>query len=250
MDNKADLLFWTSVMRDHATFQMNALPSKETQFIERTAYFINFFQMAYDEIESEHDYKKLYPRLVQGLMSFIEHKKCILKSLLTCNLAFNLPPSAINHQINEANMFLMMLTAPPPKQYDKTMRAMLLAERLKLWNTDIMGHAALIASFVEPAEQLYIDEANSYKMLFGKLTLKASEVQMMLMHTGLADGALMLLAEETIQKITEFSCFCEKVKELRSRCKLMATGTFNPLVPDHFNREHSYWIDKIQEYMQ
>jgi hypothetical protein len=237
-------------MRDHATFQMSALTPKETKYAEKAVYFMNFFQTAYNDIEKNEDFKKLYPRLVQGLMSFIDFKKTILRKLLTCCIEFNLPPSNITHQLNEANQFLMMLTSPPPKAYEKPMRTVMLADMIKLWITDVMGHAATIASFVEPDEMLYIDKANEFKMLFGKIALKASDLQMMLTYTGLKDGSLELLAEETIEKITEFSCFCEKIKELRSQCKLMAIGTFVPLIPDHFIREQNHWIEKIKEYLE
>jgi hypothetical protein len=245
---KDELLFWTGIMRDHGTFQLNALAPKEQPFIENSTYFMDFFKKANLEIKDSDSLKMIYPKLLHGLQCFIDYKRVILKNLLTCNIAINLPPSNISHQINEANQFMMVLSAPAPDHANNNIPIMLYVEQLKLWNTDCAGHAATMAAFLDPVEEMYIQPSLNFKMIFEKLTLKTSELQMMLMHTGLEDGTLLQLSKETIQQITDFTCFCEKIRMLREECKIMAIGTFTPLVPDHFIREQQHWISKIEEY--
>ena len=246
MNIKDELLFWTSIMRDHGTFQLNALAPKEKPFIENSTYFMDFFKKMNLEVKDSDNLKLIYPKLLHGLRCFIDYKRVILKNILTCNIAINLPPSNISHQINEANQFMMLLSNPDHK--NNKMPTMLYVEQLKLWNIDCAGHSAATAAFLEPVEDIYIQQALNYKMLFEKLIIKTSELQMMLMHTGLEDGALTQLGQETIMQIADFTCFCEKIRKLREECKVMAIGTFTPLVPDHFIREQQYWISKIEEY--
>ncbi|MDF2591307.1 MAG: hypothetical protein K0S75_773 [Clostridia bacterium] len=246
MDIKDELLFWTSIMRDHANFQVNALAPKEQTFIENSTYFMDFFAKINLEIKDSDSLKMIYPKLLHGLQCFIGYKRVILKNLLTCNIAINLTPSNISHQINEANLFMMVLSAPDHK--NNQIPTMLYVEQLKLWITDCAGHGAIMAAFLEPAEEMYIQQALNYKMIFEKLTIKASELQMMLMQTGLEDGILLQLSQEAKQQISDFTCFCELIMKLREECKVMAIGTFTPLVPNHFIREQRHWISKIEEY--
>ena len=247
MDIKDELLFWTGIMRDHGTFQLNALAPKEKSFIENSTYFMDFFKNINLEIKDSDNLKMIYPKLLHGLRCFIDYKRVILKNLLNCNIAINLPPSNISHQINEANQFMMVLSAPTPNHMNH-IPVMLYAEQLKLWLFDCAGHAAATAAFLEPVEEMYIQQAINYKMIFEKLTIKASELQLMLMHTGLEDRVLLHLGHEAIQQITDFTSFCELIKKLREECRVMALGTFTPLVPDHFMREQNHWISKIEEY--
>lgn len=250
MKIKDELLFWTGIMRDHGNFQLDALAPKEKMYIENSTYYMNLFAQMHAEVESTDNLKPLYPKLIYALRCFIDYKRTILKNQLTCNLAINLPPGAINHQIIEANQFMMLLTAPEPRQMDDNMQTMMFVEKLKEWNSDSAAHAALMASFLDPNEELYIEQALAFKMNFLKLTNKTSELQMMLMFTGLQDGTLMQLGQESIQMLTEFNVLCEKIRELRQSCRVMAMGTFTPLVPDHFIREQTHWIMKIKEFMK
>ncbi|MDF2533008.1 MAG: hypothetical protein K0Q65_2589 [Clostridia bacterium] len=248
MNIKDELLFWTGIMRDHANFQLDTLAPKEKPFIENSTYFMDFFKKINLEIKDSDNLKMIYPKLLHGLQCFIDYKRVILKNLLTCNIAISLPPTNISHQINEANQFMMELSAPVPKHMDAYIPSMLYAQQLKLWISDSAGHAATISAFLDPVEEMYIQQALNYKMIFEKLTIKVSELQMMLMHTGLENGVLLHLSHEAIHQMSDLTCFCEEIKKLRGECKVMALGTFSPLVPDHFIREQQHWIMKIEEY--
>lgn|GEM_PF-2189980 len=247
MYNKEDLLFWTGIMRDHANFQVDTLAPKEHAFIEKSTYFMELFKQFNLEIQNSDSIKKTYPKLLNGLKCFIDYKRGILANQLQCTIAINLPPNNINHQIIEANQFMMLLTTPAPKHMDANMKTMMYTEQLKQWISDTAFHASLLSAVLDPVEEMQIQQAMGFKMNLQKLYIKASEVQIMLMHTGLADGALLQLSNESILMMTEFILFCEKIKELRQACKILAQGTFTPLVPDHFIREQQHWIEKIKE---
>lgn len=197
-----------------------------------------------NRIESGESVETVYPPLLNGLTCFIEYKKMLLKGLLTCCLQMNLPPSLINHQINEAMGFRTLLTMPVQSKIDTPIE---LVNRLKIWLADSVGHAAGLAAFLDPAEGLLSEEIANFKGTFNKLLTKASELDMMLSKTCLRDGALKYLGEETVNLMEMFICFLEKVKKLRISCKVLGVGTLSPLIPDHFIREHKYFIEKIKE---
>lgn len=248
MNIKDELMFWTSIMRDHANFQLDALSAKEEAYLENSTYYMDFFKQAYSEIKDSENLKNIYPKLIYGLRCFIDYKRTILKNQLTCSLSINLPPTAISHQIIEANQFMMVLSDPTPKHMEENMHTMLYVEHLKQWLSDSAAHAGLLSAFLDSTEGIYQQQTLNFKMNFEKLVIKASEFQMMLMFTGLEDGILLQLGQEAIDHMTEFICFCEKIKELRANCRIMAKGTFTPLVPDHFIREHQHWIANIKEH--
>ncbi|WHH60040.1 DUF2935 domain-containing protein [Petroclostridium sp. X23] len=243
LDHKSEVLFWTGVMRDHAMFEINGLAPKEQAYIQYAMYYRDFFQRMMIELERAAEYKSFLPNLLQGLLCFIEYKRTILKGLLACQIQINLPPSLINHQINEALEFQVLLTMPQ----QCLCNMMNLAGYIKMWLADSIGHAAGIAAFLDPSEELLQEEALKFKMTFGKLQTKASEVEMMLDKTGSKDSSLRFLANETILWMNKFIDYLEKVHELRSNCEALGFGTLLPLIPDHFIREHRYFISKIKE---
>lgn len=242
-DLRSDIAFWTGIMRDHAMFQVNTLAPKEAYYIQNSMCYMNFFQQMLNRLDSGEEIEAIYPLLLNGLTRFIEYKKMLLNGLLVCQLQMGLPPSLINHQINEAMEFMALLSMPVQSKIDTPLE---LVYMLKIWLADSVGHAAGLAAFLDPTEALIIDETVKFKESFNKLLTKASELEMMLSKTHLKDGALEYLAEETVNWMEMFICFLEKVKKLRMSCKVLGVGILSPLIPDHFIREHKYFINKIK----
>lgn len=246
-DFKQDLIFWTGIMRDHAIFQLSTLAPKEKEYIQWAKYYRDFFQSMLYELENTADYRLLVPKLLKGVVNFIEFKRIILRCLLTCSIGINLGPSFFNHQINEALEFKALLENP---SIMNDICKHNLAGYLKKWIADAVGHAAAVVSFLDATEELLIDEAAEFKKTFSKLQLKAAELEQMLDRACLKDGTLEQLAKETIEWLNKFICFSDKLKKLRASCKAMAIGTMLPLIPDHFIREHLYAIGKIKACLQ
>ena len=244
---KFEMLFWTSIMRDHSLFLLSALAPAEQVYIRQAMMYRDFFQQMLERIEAADDLDGLVPVLLSGVNGFIQLKRCILSGLLTCSVKINFSPSFLNHMINEALEFVSLLTTSAQSISDYTP---VFACDLKLWLTDSVGHAASMEAFLDPAEGLLVEEARSYKMAFEKLLLKANELQMMLAQTGLRDGALRQLSEEVVLWLAKFNCYLDRLRQLRGSCRALATGTFIPLVPEHMMREHSYYIEKIRNFQQ
>lgn len=245
---KKDIMFWSGIMRDHAMFQANAFTSKEMRHVQTSMYYKNCFQNAVKRFEDcERIEEELLSELLAVLEAFIEYKKGILRGLLLCKLQMNFPPTLISHQINEAMEFRHLLMMPEAAVLNTPAE---LVGRIKIWMADGSGHAAGLMSFLDPAETLIAAEVHMFKEKFDKLFIKASELEMMLDRVNFPVGALMLLADEAVEWLDNFTVFLEKFKELRGRCMVLGNGTLSPIIPDHFMREHSYFVSKIKSYMK
>jgi len=231
-NKKEDLLFWIGVMRDHAIFQNSTFAPKEVQYIQKSMIFRDFFQTMMDKIKSEDNFKTNIPSLIDALNDFINFKRSILKGLLTCKLEISLSPTFINHQINEAIEFRFELICL--ESYLESLQdPMYFIELLKKWITDSSGHASAYGSFLDPTESILRDEALSFKMKFDMMSVKANELQMMMMQSRAGNESLMLLVEETEEMMKKFVLYLQKILKLRCSCKVMAIGTLTPLLPNH-----------------
>lgn len=242
-----EVYFWSGILRDHAEFMLTALSVREQSFIRTAQYFKDTFIVFGNEAKKLMEKKEqmeamgLVCRIEPVLLSFINFKRLILRKLLECCIEINLPPTFINHMINEAMEFernLCMLKSG--------IQANPAAENIHLheiWLPDAAGHAATIAADLDPVETELIKEADTFKKAFDNLSMKARELGLMLERACLADGSLQRLNEEAAAKMKEFMCFLEKIYILRKQCK--ALGIIKPLMADHMMREEKYYMANL-----
>ncbi|KZL94018.1 DUF2935 domain-containing protein [Clostridium magnum] len=246
---KEDLLFWIGIMRDHSIFQSSTFAPKEVTYIKKSMMFRDFFQAVMDKVKSEYDLEMNIPSIMKALNDFINFKRQIVKGLLTCKLEINLLPSFISHQINEAMEFRFELMSPQ-NYLECLKRPICFIDFLKKWIADGSGHASTYASFLDPTESILRDEALAFKMKFDMLSVKANELQMMMMQSESGESALIMLAAQVEDLMKKFILYLEKMLKHRSECKVMAIGTLSPLLPNHMIREHKYSLNKINEYIE
>ena len=247
------VFFWSGIMRDHAEFQLTTLSSREPEFIRNAQYYKDAFMSLRNEAKQLMDATDpgtggiaLVNKTVPVLLNFINFKRILVRKLLQCDIEIGLTPTFINHMINEAMEFyrdLCMLQSKTP--VSPTAENILLH---KIWLPDAAGHAAAIASDLDPTEYQLIQQAEEFKNMFEHLFIKAIELGQMLERACLDDGALQWLNEEAEHKIKSFICYLEKILELRQKCK--AIGVIKPLMPDHMIREEKYYITKLRSLMR
>lgn len=241
--------FWTDIMRDHAEFILMALSSREKELIRTAQSFKDTFTVLHDEAKGLENAKnpdaevELAKKAEVVLTKYIEFKKLLLKLLLQCSVELNLPPTFVNHMINEANEFMRDLNQILCMAVmDKTKDTLMLH---RIWLPDAAGHAASIASELDPVEIPYIKQAQDFKKAFNDLNIKACELGIQLERAGLENGALEWFNLEVTIKINEFIGFLDKIKELRQKCRIL--GTLKPLMPDHMIREEKYYLASIDD---
>jgi hypothetical protein len=243
-----ELRFWTAIMRDHGEFMLISLSSREQEAVRTAYYFRNSFAVLHEEVKRYMDkpdateVANIINNSIALLTNFINFKRLILRRLLECKIEIGLPPTFVNHMINEAMEFYrtlgMMQTGVSLNPVKENI------ELHRIWLPDAAGHAASIAAELDPTEKMLINEAQEFEKCFNCLFIKAGELGKMLERTGLDDGALKYLNEQVEHKMQDFIRFLEKVYLLRAECKAM--GTLKPLTPNHMMREENHYLAELK----
>jgi hypothetical protein len=242
-----EIRFWTGILRDHGEFILMSLSYNEQEAIQLANYYKASFSKLH-EISNSFDGMNNFDSILHEcrnlLVSFIDFKRVLLKRLLECQLNTSLPPTFYNHMINEAMEFYKILFNLQTNAHKNTVLENLNFH--KLWIPDAAGHAAIIASDLDPTEKCLIYEAQDFEKCFNALAIKTDELSKMLERTGLNDGALKHLNEEAKKKIEEFVCYLNKLRDLKLKCKVL--GILKVLTPDHMIREENYYLQKIMSF--
>lgn len=242
------LFFWSGIMQDHAEFFLLSLSYKETDFIRSAQYFRDAFAGLRAEMQSLSASSTNIPvtaltnKIVPLLLQFINFKRLAVRKLLQCDIDLAFTPSFVNHMINEAMEFYRDNCSINAGISSSTTAENILLH--KIWLPDAAGHAAAVAADLDPTETMLIKEAKDFKKAFDSLFIKANELGQMLERACLDNGSLEWLNTEAENKISEFICYLDRVRELRSKCKAM--GTLKPEMADHMIREENYYLKSIK----
>ncbi len=240
-----EVRFWTGIMRDHGEFILTSLSYNEQGAICLANFYKESFMRLHEQSKMiGKDLSSILKQSMCLLLSFINFKRMLLRRSLQCQLNSSLPPTFYNHMINEAMQFYKTIM-----DIQSSVQLNTFEENLnlhKIWLPDAAGHAATIASDLDPTEKSLITEAKEFEKHFNNLTLKTDELSKMLVRTCLTDGALKQLNTEAMEKIKEFICYLDKIRELLIKCKVL--GTIKPLIPDHMMREENYYLSKIMPF--
>ncbi len=252
LEPSEEIRFWTGIMRDHGNFILSSLSFNEQEAIQCANYYKEAFSNLHEQSKKLAGTKdsQAFNALLRGCMNllvcFISFKRMLLGRLLECRLNTSLPPTFYNHMINEALEFYKALV-----QMQNNLPADTLCENLnlhKIWLPDAAGHAATIASDLDPVEKMLIMEAKEFEKAFNSLTIKTDELSKMIIRTCLGNRALLYLNEEVKKKIEEFICYLCKIRDLTAECKVL--GVVKPVMADHMMREENYYLDKIAGFMK
>lgn len=248
MDKNADLLFehrfWLQILGDHSRFILNALAPSEEGFIKKA----NMFKIRFDKllersrsVLTQENLNKLTIDSFDAANELRQFKLNILSNQIVNQIAFNLPPTFVNHMINELEEYLYILS-----HYINNTQLPSNALHLHLlWLPDGAGHASYISSAVDMTEKDLIKMANIFSKYFENLYLKAIEFKGYT-RTKLYDfPALNILNEDANMRMINFEEFLEKLKDGISQNEIL--GILNVLVPDHMFREECYYQIKLSK---
>lgn len=245
MDIQNEIEFWTRILRDHAEFQYTSLSPIETEAINKAGYFMKLFEEINADARSDTNKSKNICNCKTAVIQFIKFKRVMLTKLMTCSIKLRMPPSFLNHMINEALEFLHVLDlADGTENYNTVLENIRIH---KIWLPDASGHASTVAADLDPMETDLIKNAEEFVKRFDNLFKKAYEMYKMYERTGLENGALQYFNQEVIICLSEFIRFLDKVEVLKTECRIFSSGTFSPLIPNHMIREEMYYVNKIKQ---
>ena len=199
-----EIKFWTGIMRDHGEFIVTSLSYNENNAIYYANYYKEAFFILHEQAKklsevNDMDLSFILNQSMNLLLSFINFKKSLLRRSLQCQLNSSLPPTFFNHMINEAMQFYKAIISIQSNILVNSFEENLSLHRI--WLPDAAGHAATIASELDPIEKSLITVAKEFEKGFNNLFLKAEELSKMLVRTCLTNGALKQLNEEVIKKM-------------------------------------------------
>lgn len=237
--------FWLQILGDHSRFILNALSPLEKDSIQEAEHFINIFDQLLDISGNEklsdsevHDLTLKAYRYAQEIREFKLH---LLKRHLAQKIMIQLPPTFINHMLNELEEYLCILNFIMTKSIPKANPV----HHHLLWLLDGAGHAAAIDSSLDDVEKILKEKSRNYASRFEALYQKAVEMAGYLRTKQNNFPALNRFNREAQGEILSFVSFLENIEELQLEKELL--GRLDPLIPDHMLREECYYLTKLSE---
>jgi len=104
--------FWLQVLGDHGRFILNTLSPTEVEKIASASYFIQIFDELLAEARkplNELEVELLTQRAQQYALEIREFKLQLIREHLIGNIKIELPPTFINHMVNEVEEYLRVI---------------------------------------------------------------------------------------------------------------------------------------------
>jgi hypothetical protein len=150
-----------------------------------------------------------------------------------------LPPTFINHMLNELEEYLCILNFIMTKSIPMANPV----HYHLLWLLDGAGHGTAIGNSLDDVEKKLKEKSRSFTRDFEDLYQKAVEMAGYLRTKQKDFSALNRFNIEAEKKMMEFVKFLEDIEKLKLEKELL--GTINPLMPDHMLREECYYLTKL-----
>ncbi|MCD9025349.1 DUF2935 domain-containing protein [Cohnella silvisoli] len=237
--------FWLQILGDHARFIFNALSPKETRDIETAQAFIHHFDQLLDWARANVDTSQLNELNVAALqltLSLRAFKLDLLERRLLGKVTIGLPPTFINHMVDELEEYKRILDelvqGKPVPHYHSLHHDL-------LWLTDAAGHAASIGMNLDTVEKHLIHKSKAFERHFNECYLKAIELTGYLRTINNHYPAIFRFHADVNIEMTVFMAFLKEIEEMGLSDELLSR--LNPLVPDHMYREECYYLMKLAQ---
>jgi hypothetical protein len=238
-----ELRFWLQVLGDHARFIHGSLAPDEREEAARAGMFIQSFDNMLESARSGlpesyiHGLNNAAFQKAQELRLFKLH---LLKRHLSGKIKINLPPSFINHMVNEVEEALSIFQSLQSGQIPPLQNAL---HHHLLWLQDAFGHAASVSSKLDFVEKGLKEMSEGFTKHFEEFYLKAVELAGYT-RTGLRNfPALNRFNKQVELEMTLFMEFLKELQEMGLTREML--GTLMPLMADHMAREECYYLTKL-----
>jgi hypothetical protein len=237
--------FWLQVLGDHARFILNSLSPTEQVEIRRAEYFIQGFDQLLEEARRSlnvQEIQRLNESAYQKMLEIRAFKLHLLERHLTEKISLNLPPTFLNHMVNEVEEAILVTSfllkgELPPIQSSLHLHL--------LWLLDAAGHAGGIENNLDLAEKKLKEISKTFMNQFQEYYLKAVEFAGFIRTNLHQFPALSRLNKEVELEMSLFLEFLRELEEMRLTKE--ALGALSPLMADHMAREELYYLLKLSQ---
>lgn len=238
--------FWLQILGDHMRFIIGTTSTQEADIVQRATSLRDEMDSLLETARSGTDVTEDAVPIVTRIRQL---KLDIIQAHLTSGIKIGLPPTFINHMINELDEYMNILRKYTGQQVVTDVEPLIsietnhLLHHHHLWNADAEGHLDAIMSNLDSTEKELRKEAKKLKKIFGSYYVKSLEYAGYLRTELLEFRALDKFNNDV--KV-ELGVFLTMLRELRSnRLTADVLGTLQPLMVDHMIREESYFLFKI-----
>lgn len=240
-----ELHFWLQILGDHSRFLHDSLAPGQTDWIKTAAAFIERFDKLLDRSKQPLDQTELLSLLSLSKTeseAIREFKLAIIKEQLVGNIKISLPPSFINHMVNEVEEAIRLFShlekgeSPPavhPLHHDL------------LWLLDAAGHAGAIDANMDRVEKQLKKKGRKFTKEWEAFYLKAVEMTGFLRTNVAMFPALNKFHNDVYLEMTIFKTFLNELEEMGLKKETL--GVLTPLMADHMAREECYYLMKLAE---
>ncbi|NNV05694.1 DUF2935 domain-containing protein [Geobacillus sp. C56-T2] len=240
-----ELRFWMQILGDHCRFILEALAESEQPEINEAKQLQRLFDELLDAARQP-EAVAAWPTLVargkeagERLRAFKLH---LLRRHLTGSFRFSLPPTFVNHMVNELDEWLRLAnsyvqqTRPPrvhPLHHDL------------LWLLDAAGHAGAIHDRLDHTEKQLKQQSHTFTKEWEAFYLKAIEMAGYLRANIHQFPALSRFHHQIELEMAIFQRFLHELEEMELQGEVL--GVLSPLMADHMAREECYYLQKLAE---
>ena len=239
-----ELHFWLQVLGDHGRFIHDSLAPSEKEKIEIASSFIKRFDKLLEASKTPLDNQgivELAKKAKTASEKIRAFKLWLIKAHLVGEIKISLPPSFINHMVNEVEEAIRVFSYLEKGQNIPAVHPL---HHDLLWLIDAAGHAGAIDADLDRVEKQLKEKGQQFVKEWEDFYLKAVELAGYLRANVDKFPALDKFHDDIGLEMTIFKGFLKELEEMR--IKKEALGTFTPLMADHMLREETYYLKKIE----
>lgn len=239
-----ELHFWLQILGDHARFIHDSLAPSEKEKIEAASSFIKRFdqllEISKNNLTNE-DIITLVQKSKVASEKIRAFKLWIIKDHLVGEIKISLPPSFINHMVNEVEEAIRVFSYLEKGQDIPDVHPL---HHDLLWLIDAAGHAGAIDADLDRVEKQLKEKGQQFMKEWEDFYLKAVELAGFLRANVDKFPALDKFHDDIELEMTIFKEFLRELEEMKLKKEVL--GTFTPLMADHMTREETYYLRKIE----
>jgi len=244
-ESLAELHFWLQILGDHSRFIHDSLAPSEKDYIKTAESFKNRFdKLLHDSKQLVDEQSLLF--LVQEANKASEEIRAfkleLIKDHLVGKIKISLPPSFINHMVNEVEEAIRIFSCLSIGQTPPLVHSL---HHDLLWLLDAAGHAGAVDANLDQVEKKLKEESRLFTKDWEGFYLKAVELAGYLRTNVLEFPSLTKFHNDVYLEMSIFKRFLRELEEMELMNE--ALGTLSPLMADHMAREECYYLKKLSE---
>ncbi|WP_369823871.1 DUF2935 domain-containing protein [Sporosarcina sp. P34] len=240
-----ELRFWLQILGDHARFIHDSLAPDEVETIQTASYFIQVFDgllAKAKEGADTHALQAVAQETQKAAEDIRKFKLLLIERHLVGNIKISLPPTFINHMVNEVEEAIRLFACFAKGEKPPTVHPL---HHDLLWLLDAAGHANALDTNLDRVETQLKKKSERFTKEWEAFYLKAIEMAGYVRTNLMEFPALNRFHQDINLEMTIFKAFLKELEEMDLKKETL--GTLTPLMADHMAREEIYYLTKLAE---